>query len=93
LGVEILWDKEISQENFNPEIKGKTFVITGTFTKFSRSELKKIIEKNGGKCSSQVSSKTSVLLAGEKAGSKLQKAQVLNIQVFNEQKICTILEI
>lgn len=62
----------------------KTFVITGTLSK-PRSHFQKIIEQLGGKCTTAISKNTSFLLAGEKAGSKIKKAQTLNIPTINEQ--------
>ena len=63
---------------------GKTFVITGTLPTMSREEAKAMIEANGGKTTGSVSKKTDYLLAGEKAGSKLTKAEALKIQIINE---------
>ena len=65
---------------------GKTFVLTGTLEKYTREEASDIIEKFGGKTSSSVSKKTSYLLAGEDAGSKLTKAQSLGIQIITEDE-------
>jgi len=64
---------------------GKTFVLTGTLEKYSREEAKKIIESFGGKVSGSVSKKTSYVLAGEEAGSKLTKAQDLGLQIIDEE--------
>lgn len=66
--------------------KGLTFVLTGTLPTYSRNEAAEIIEKFGGKTSSSVSKKTSYVLAGEEAGSKLQKANDLGIKVINEEE-------
>lgn len=66
---------------------GKTFVITGTLPTFSRSEAKGYIEARGGKVTGSVSSKTDFLLAGEKAGSKLAKAQELGVPVLSEEEL------
>lgn len=63
---------------------GKTFVLTGTLPTLKRSEAAKIIEENGGKVSGSVSKKTSYVLAGEDAGSKLVKAQTLGIEIISE---------
>lgn len=63
---------------------GMSFVITGTMEKNSREDIKKIIKDNEGKVSSQVSSKTSFLIAGEKVGSKLKKAKELNVEILTE---------
>ncbi|MCP4422163.1 MAG: NAD-dependent DNA ligase LigA, partial [Chloroflexi bacterium] len=70
---------------------GKTFVITGTLPTLSRSEAKAIIEANGGKVTGSVSKKTNYLLAGEKAGSKLSKANNLGIQVIDEATFMTMI--
>ena len=66
--------------------EGLTFGLTGTLTKFTRDEASDIIEKLGGKTSSSVSKKTSYVLAGEKAGSKLDKARDLNINIISEEE-------
>lgn len=65
-------------------LAGKTIVVTGTLTRYSRDEIHKIIEREGGKTSSSVSSKTSYLVAGEAAGSKLEKANALGVEVLTE---------
>ena len=64
--------------------EGMTFVLTGTLTKYSRNEVSDIIEKLGGKTSGSVSKKTTYVLAGEDAGSKLTKAQGLGVTVITE---------
>ena len=63
-----------------------TFVLTGTLSEFTRSEASEIIEKMGGKTSSSVSKKTTFVLAGEEAGSKLEKANNLGVKVISEQE-------
>ncbi len=65
---------------------GMTFVLTGTLPTMKRSEASKLIEQNGGKTSSSVSKKTSYVLAGEDAGSKLTKAQTLGINIISEEE-------
>ena len=65
----------------------KTICITGTFSKFSRQELKDLIEAQGGIVSSQISSQTDILLVGDKAGSKLAKAKNLGIQIITEDEL------
>ncbi len=64
---------------------GLTFVITGTMEKYSRAEIKKMVTENGGKVSSSISSKTNYLIAGNKAGSKLKKAEDLAIEILTEK--------
>lgn len=70
---------------------GKTFVLTGALTKFTRSEAEEKIEALGGKASSSVSKKTSYVVAGEAAGSKLTKAQSLGITVLTEDEFLEML--
>jgi DNA ligase (NAD+) len=66
-------------------LAGQTFVVSGVFSLFSRDELKLLIEKNGGKVGSSISSKTTYVVAGENMGpSKLKKASDLNINILNE---------
>lgn len=72
------------KENTDNRFSGKTFVLTGTLPTLSRSEATEIIENLGGKTSSSVSKKTDYVLAGESAGSKLDKANKLGIQVISE---------
>ena len=68
------------------KLAGKTIVVTGSLTKYSRDEIKELIEQHGGKASSSVSKKTDFVLAGEQAGSKLAKAQELGVKVINEEE-------
>ena len=67
-------------------LAGKTFVLTGTLPSLTRSQASAMIEKSGGKVSSSVSKKTSFVLAGEEAGSKLKKANDLGIPVITEEQ-------
>ena len=72
-------------ENQTDELKGKSFVVSGVFEKVSRTELKKLIEDNGGKVSSSISSKTSFVIAGANMGpSKKTKAEQLGIPMISE---------
>lgn len=82
---------EINNVN-SDKLSGFTFVITGTLPSLSRNDAKEIIEQNGGKVSSSVSKKTSFLLAGEEAGSKLVKAQQLDVTIINEQKLIEMIK-
>lgn len=80
-------------ENQTEKLKGQTFVISGVFSKVSRTELKKMIEDNGGKASGSISSKTNYLVAGENMGpSKLQKAESLNVPIISEDAFLEMLE-
>ncbi len=72
--------------------EGKTFVLTGTLPTLSRNEASEIIERNGGKTSSSVSKKTSFVLAGDEAGSKLTKAQQLGIDIITEEQFLQMLD-
>ena len=74
------------EEQIDDRFAGKTFVLTGTLSKYSRPEASEIIEKFGGKTSSSVSKKTDYVLAGEEAGSKLDKAQKLGVIVITEEE-------
>ncbi len=71
---------------------GKTFVLTGTLTKYTRSEASRIIENYGGKASSSVSKKTDYVLAGEAAGSKLAKATKLGVKIINEDEFAEMIQ-
>ena len=76
----------IKDETADNRFEGKTFVLTGGLENYSREEATNIIEKFGGKTSNSVSKKTSYVLAGEDAGSKLTKAQNLGIPILTEQE-------
>lgn len=78
--------KAIEDENADNRFEGKTFVLTGSLGKYTRQEASDIIEKFGGKVSGSVSKKTSYVLAGEEAGSKLTKAQKLEIAIISEEQ-------
>jgi len=68
-------------------LTGKTIVLTGTLSRYTRTQATQLIEQNGGKVSSSVSKKTSFVVAGEDAGSKLQKAQTLGVPVLTEEEL------
>ncbi len=84
--------KCLEEESNDNRFEGKTFVLTGSLSEFTRKEAEEIIEKYGGKTSSSVSKKTTYLLAGEEAGSKLTKAQSLGITIISEQEFKNLLE-
>ncbi len=72
-------------ENQTDKLKGQIFVVSGVFEKVSRTELKKLIEDNGGKVASSISSKTTYVVAGDKMGpSKRTKAESLNVPIISE---------
>ncbi|VAW43425.1 DNA ligase (NAD(+)) [hydrothermal vent metagenome] len=84
-------DQPKAETAVSQTLAGRTFVITGTLPTLSRSEAKAIIEANGGKVTGSVSKKTDYLLAGEKAGSKLTKAENLGIPIIDEATLMTII--
>ena len=81
-GLNMSYLQEVQDSRF----AGKVFVLTGTLSKYTRNEASAIIESFGGKTSSSVSKKTSYVLAGEEAGSKLRKANDLGVTVINEEQ-------
>ena len=82
-GVNTVYQSDVKSD----KLAGLTFVITGTLPNMTRDEAKTLIEQNGGKCSGSVSKKTSYVLAGEEAGSKLTKAQQLGVAVISQQQL------
>lgn len=88
--LEISAEKLANQTN---KLEGRTFVVSGVFSKVSRNELKKLIENNGGKVSGSISSKTSYVVAGENMGpSKLAKAENLGIPIIGENDFLEMVE-
>ena len=84
-------------ENNNPNatsiLDGKTFVVSGVFTKFNRDDLKKAIEDNGGKVGSSISAKTHYVIAGDNMGpAKLEKATKLNVAIISEDDFIAMLK-
>jgi len=86
---------ELSEEEMqttSDALAGKSIVISGTFAKHSRDEIKYLIEKNGGKNSSSISSKTDYLVAGDKIGpAKLAKAEKLGIPIISEDDLLNLI--
>ena len=87
-GVEMTAEKKVRTS----QLEGFTFVLTGTLPNLTREEAKQKIEAAGGKVSGSVSRKTSYLVAGEEAGSKLDKAQELKIPILDEPGLMKLLE-
>ena len=79
-------------ETVDKRFAGMTFVLTGTLSRFDRKTAEGLIEERGGKASSSVSRKTTYVVAGEEAGSKLRKAQELGIRVLTEEEFAAMLE-
>ncbi|MGH9458487.1 MAG: NAD-dependent DNA ligase LigA [Thermoanaerobaculia bacterium] len=71
-------------------LEGKTIVVTGALQRFTREEIHRLIEREGGKASSSVSKKTSYLVAGEDAGSKLEKAREVGVTVLSEEEFLAL---
>lgn len=87
VGVEI----KSAQQAKSDKLAGLTFVLTGTLQNYSRSEMTKIIEDNGGKTASSVSKNTNFVLAGADAGSKLDKARTFGVKVIGEEEFLKML--
>lgn len=89
VGVAPEWEQK---DNSNGAFAGMTVVVTGTLSSMGRSEAEEAIRSRGGKAAGSVSKKTSLVVAGESAGSKLTKAQALGIRVIGEQEFLAMLE-
>ena len=89
IGVNMNYIGEDVVENVN--FINKKFVVTGTLKKYSRDEIKEIIENNGGTTSESVSKKTDIVIVGENAGSKYDKAVSLGIEIWDEDKLDSML--
>lgn len=92
IGVNTKYLGVVNIENKNENIYGKTFVLTGTLENYTRDELTLILENLGGSVTSSVSKKTDVVVVGENAGSKYEKAQKLGITIWDESTLITNLE-
>lgn len=85
-------EDQVKETAADQRFAGKTFVLTGTLPTYSRKEASDLIEQFGGKTSSSVSKKTSYVLAGEEAGSKLEKAQNLGITIISEEEFNAMIQ-
>lgn len=83
--------KEVAKTSFSGEFANKTCVITGTFESFGRDELSSLLREKGAKVTSSVSKNTDMVLCGEKAGSKLDKAKALGVRVVLEDELLSLL--
>ncbi len=81
-----------AQQDAGTLFEGMTFVLTGTLPTLSRAQAQEIIRKNGGKATGSVSKKTSIVLAGESAGSKLDKARELGVRIIDEAQFLQMIE-
>jgi DNA ligase (NAD+) len=90
LGV-MMTSADDGAEGGSTVLADKIFVVTGTLVQYTRQEVKQLIEQHGGRAASTVSGKTDYLLAGEKAGSKLTKAQQLGVAVISEDEFRNLL--
>jgi DNA ligase (NAD+) len=84
LGVVMTGDKKKSAAAVNGRLAGKAIVVTGTLQKYKRDEIQGLIVQHGGRAASSISKKTDYLIAGEEAGSKLDKAKQLGVKVISE---------
>lgn len=82
----------VKEKKRHPFFEGKTFVLTGTMAEFTRTEAADLIKGYGGKVSSSVSKKTDFLLAGEEAGSKLEKAEKLGVTILSEEDFLNLIK-
>ncbi len=85
LGVKLTEDAKAAAAG-NASLAGKTFVVTGTLKKYGREDIEALIKSLGGKSAGSVSGKTDFVVAGEKAGSKLDKAKQLGVKVLTEEE-------
>ncbi len=88
-GIEI---SEVKADNNSNSLNDMTFVITGTIDNYKRDDIKKLLESNGAKVTGSVSKNTDVVLAGEKSGSKKDKAKDLGIEIYENDKLYDFLE-
>jgi NAD-dependent DNA ligase len=93
-GEEMLpeYDFSKAQRGKCDQLAGKTLVVTGTLSNFSRKDIENLIKEHGGKVGSGVSKKTDYLVVGENPGSKLDKAQVLGVMIVDEEGFLKLID-
>jgi len=91
-GVDLTSPKKATTAGADGVFVGKTIVVTGTLQRYGRDEIEELITKHGGKPSSSVSKKTAFVVAGDNAGSKLEKAQKLGVPVLSEAEFEAMLQ-
>lgn len=84
--------QENNHTNIDKKLVNKTFILTGTLPTLKRNDAKKLIESAGGKVNSSISAKIDYVVAGEEAGSKLEKAQKLNLKIINESELLELIK-
>jgi DNA ligase (NAD+) len=89
LGVTLKPERDMKESNI---LDGKSFVLTGTLSRFSRDEAKQLIQMRGGLVMSSISKNIDYLVYGEKAGSKLKKANALGLKILKEQEFIELME-
>jgi DNA ligase (NAD+) len=90
--VGVVLDQPEEVSTGSRRFEGMTIVVTGKLQKYTRDEIEMLIDREGGKPAGSVSKKTSFVVAGEDAGSKLEKAQQLGVKVINEEEFAAMLE-
>ena len=88
LGVVVIYESEMDSQILND----KTFVITGSLKNMTRTDVKGLIERNGGRVTSSVSKKTSYLLAGDNPGSKIKKADNIGVSIITEEQLSDLIK-
>jgi DNA ligase (NAD+) len=89
----LVFEAEAKKIIANPNVTGKTFVLTGTLSRFTRTQAGELIQERGGNTASSVSKKTDYVVAGEEAGSKLDKAKELGVKVLSEDEFIKLLQL
>ena len=84
----IVYESEMDSHILND----KTFVITGTIQNMTRTDVKDLIERNGGRVTSSISKKTSYLVAGDNPGSKIKKAADIGVNIINEEQLSELIK-